>query len=124
LGRDATERRPPPDGALTRKPQETRSEGKYDIESSLALAIEEGKPVPNRVRPKRLRAELFTVEQLARHARALAANHQLVAQPSSNRLLARLDENEHPQSSTARPSPWTKSGASLRPPNGCSTTSI
>ena len=41
-----------------------------------------------------LRAELFSVEQLARHARALAAGHQLVAQRSSNGLLARLDENE------------------------------
>ncbi len=41
-----------------------------------------------------LRAELFSVEQLARHARALAADHQIVTQHSSNRLLARLDENE------------------------------
>lgn len=53
---------------------------------------------PTRSRPRAteppLRAELFSVEQLARHARALAANHQLVAQQSSNRLLARLDGNE------------------------------
>jgi cellobiose phosphorylase len=41
-----------------------------------------------------LRAELFTVEQLARHARALAATHQLAALPGPSRLLARLDENE------------------------------
>jgi cellobiose phosphorylase len=41
-----------------------------------------------------LRAELFSVEQLARHARALAADHQFVTQHSSNRLLARLDGNE------------------------------
>jgi len=41
-----------------------------------------------------LRAELFTVEQLARHARDLAAGHQLVPQHSSNHLLARLGENE------------------------------
>ena len=41
-----------------------------------------------------LRAELFNVEQLARHARDLAAGHQLVPQHSSNRLLARLDANE------------------------------
>ncbi|MBE7499254.1 MAG: hypothetical protein HS113_02885 [Verrucomicrobiales bacterium] len=41
-----------------------------------------------------MRAELFTVEQLGRHARALAATHQLVAQPGPSRLLARLDENE------------------------------
>ncbi|HKB91008.1 MAG TPA: glycosyltransferase family 2 protein, partial [Opitutaceae bacterium] len=41
-----------------------------------------------------LRAELFSVEQLARHARTLAAEHRITAQHSSNRLLARLDENE------------------------------
>ena len=42
-----------------------------------------------------LRAELFSVEQLARHAKALAANHQVVTRRGSNRLLGRLDENEH-----------------------------
>jgi cellobiose phosphorylase len=41
-----------------------------------------------------LRAELFSVEQLAHHARALAADHQIVTQQSFNRLLARLDGNE------------------------------
>jgi len=41
-----------------------------------------------------LRAELFTVEQLGRHARTLAAGHQVVVPYRSNRLLARLDENE------------------------------
>jgi len=41
-----------------------------------------------------LRAELFSVEQLARHAKALAANHQVVARRRSNRLLARLGQNE------------------------------
>ena len=41
-----------------------------------------------------LRADLFSVEQLARHAKALAADHQVVTQHSSNRLLARLDGNE------------------------------
>ena len=41
-----------------------------------------------------LRAELFSVEQLARHAKALAGNHQVVTRQGSNRLLARLDENE------------------------------
>jgi cellobiose phosphorylase len=41
-----------------------------------------------------LRAELFSVEQLARHAKALAANHQVVTRQRSNRLLARLDQNE------------------------------
>ncbi|MEI7901077.1 MAG: glucoamylase family protein, partial [bacterium] len=41
-----------------------------------------------------LRAELYSVEQLARHARALAAHHQVVTRQGSNRLLARLDQNE------------------------------
>ena len=41
-----------------------------------------------------LRAELFSIEQLARHAKALAGNHQVVTRQGSNRLLARLDENE------------------------------
>ncbi len=41
-----------------------------------------------------LRAELFSVEQLARHAKALAAQHQVVSRRGSHRLLARLDQNE------------------------------
>ena len=41
-----------------------------------------------------LRAELFSVEQLARHARTLAANHQMVTGQGSNSLLARLTQNE------------------------------
>jgi cyclic beta-1,2-glucan synthetase len=41
-----------------------------------------------------LRAELFSVEQLARHARTLAAHHPIVSRRGSNVLLARLDENE------------------------------
>src|SRR5437868_2828225 len=41
-----------------------------------------------------LRAELFGVEQLARHAQAIAAQHQVVMGRGSQRLLARLDHNE------------------------------
>src|SRR5580698_9883682 len=41
-----------------------------------------------------LRAELFSVEQLARHAKALAAHHQIVTRQGANRLLTRLDQNE------------------------------
>jgi len=41
-----------------------------------------------------LRAELFSVEQLARHARALAGEHRTLAGDRANRLLDRLDENE------------------------------
>lgn len=52
----------------------------------------------NRSRPKvgeaPLRAELFSVEQLARHAKALAASHQITIRRGSNRLLNRLAQNE------------------------------
>ena len=41
-----------------------------------------------------LRAELFSVEQLARHAETLAANHQVVTRQGSNGLLAQLGQNE------------------------------
>ena len=41
-----------------------------------------------------LRAEVFSLEQLVHHAKALAENHSVVAQRGSNRLLARLGENE------------------------------
>ena len=41
-----------------------------------------------------LRAELFSVEQLARHAKALAANHQVVTRQAPNGLLERLAQNE------------------------------
>jgi cyclic beta-1,2-glucan synthetase len=41
-----------------------------------------------------LRAELFSVEQLARHAKALAAYHQVITRHGSNSLLARLGQNE------------------------------
>ena len=41
-----------------------------------------------------LRAELFSLDQLARHAQSLAARHQVVSQPGSHTLLARLDQNE------------------------------
>jgi len=41
-----------------------------------------------------LRAELFSVEQLARHAKALAVSHRVGTRQGPNRLLARLDSNE------------------------------
>jgi cellobiose phosphorylase len=42
-----------------------------------------------------LRADLFSVEQLTRHAKSLAVNHQVVAGQGSNNLLARLGQNEN-----------------------------
>ena len=41
-----------------------------------------------------LRAELFSVEQLARHAKSLATNHQVVTRQGTNNLLSRLGQNE------------------------------
>ena len=41
-----------------------------------------------------LRAELFNVDQLARHAKTLAGHHQVVTRQGSNRLLSRLGQNE------------------------------
>ena len=41
-----------------------------------------------------LRAELFGIDQLARHAETLAAQHRVVTGGASNRLLARLERNE------------------------------
>jgi cyclic beta-1,2-glucan synthetase len=42
-----------------------------------------------------LRAELLSVDQLARHAAALALSHQLADRRGSDQLIPRLDENEH-----------------------------
>jgi len=41
-----------------------------------------------------LRAELFSVAQMAQHGQVLAAAHQLIAGHGPDRLLARLDKNE------------------------------
>ena len=41
-----------------------------------------------------LRSELFNVEQLERHAKTLAASHQLAAGCRTDKLIARLNENE------------------------------
>ena len=47
-----------------------------------------------RARDLPLRAELFGIEQLARHAQLIAAQHTIVAGRASARLLTRLDQNE------------------------------
>ncbi len=41
-----------------------------------------------------LRGELFSLDQLVRHAKVLAGSHQIITKRGSNRLLARLDQNE------------------------------
>ncbi len=41
-----------------------------------------------------LRTELFSVDQLARHARVLAAQQPVVTRKGANQLLVRLDQNE------------------------------
>src|SRR5688572_14028975 len=54
------------------------------------------RPMRVRSRPSEppLRSDLLTVEQLARHAKALALEHQTTLRRGSNRLLGRLEENE------------------------------
>src|SRR5207249_11538205 len=47
-----------------------------------------------RARELPLRAELFGIEQLARHAQLIAAQHTIVTGRASARLLTRLDQNE------------------------------
>jgi cyclic beta-1,2-glucan synthetase len=41
-----------------------------------------------------LRAELFSIDQLERHARAIAASHHLATGRARDKLLSRLDDNE------------------------------
>jgi cellobiose phosphorylase len=55
--------------------------------------INHSRPSPGAGEPP-LRAELFSVDQLARHARALAASHQVITRLGSNNLLSRLGQNE------------------------------
>jgi cyclic beta-1,2-glucan synthetase len=56
--------------------------------------------VAEHVQPRRaenelpMRGEVFGLEQLVRHAKTLAEAHPVVSRRGSNRLLARLDENE------------------------------
>jgi cellobiose phosphorylase len=57
------------------------------------LAIGRARP-PGRPGEPPLRAELFSAEQLARHARLLATDHRIVIDRGSSRLLAQLDANE------------------------------
>lgn len=51
-------------------------------------------PSHNEVDEQPLRAELFSVDQLERHAKAIAASHQLTTRRAPDKLIRRLDENE------------------------------
>ncbi|HEX2612978.1 MAG TPA: glucoamylase family protein, partial [Fibrobacteria bacterium] len=63
-----------------------------------------------------LRADLFGVEQLARHARQLAADHEVVTlRKNSDGLLARLDDNEEVLRAFVRLTLAREAGASLTP---------
>jgi hypothetical protein len=75
-------------------------------------------PARSRLRRSRakelpLRAELFGVEQLARHAQFIAAQHTIVTGRASARLLTRLDHNEKVLRTF-------KAGVSRPRRNGCS----
>ena len=54
---------------------------------------QQARPLPAASEPP-LRAELFSLEQLTRHARDLATQHQIASRHGSHRLLVRLDQNE------------------------------
>ena len=76
-------------------PQESRSESKNNMKIlSLRWRTWLVKQTSLRARKSPLLDELFSVEQLARHAQALAASHQVVTGEGPNRLLARLGQNE------------------------------
>ncbi len=62
-----------------------------------------------------LRAELFSVEQLARHARTLAANHQVGSRRGSNHLLERLGHNEDTLSAFNRATLAVDPGRNITP---------
>jgi len=50
---------------------------------------------PNQLDDERpLRAELYSVDQLARHGRTIAATHRLATEPTRDQLIQRLNENE------------------------------
>jgi cellobiose phosphorylase len=72
--------------------------GSMDNMQTLPLRLQNWMTELARMRPSAgeppLRAELFSVEQLARHARTLAANHQVGTRQGSNSLLTRLTQNE------------------------------
>ena len=63
-----------------------------------------------------LRAELFSIDQLERHAKVIAASHQLAAGRARDKLLPRLDENQRVLIETY--DLVTEAAASSRPPNG------
>jgi len=66
------------------------------LTNSARSKISLARPRLRRQRPqeKPLRAELFGVEQLARHAQLIAAQHKIVSGRTSAGLLTRLDQNE------------------------------
>ena len=66
------------------------------LTKSLRSKISLARPRMRRQRARELplRAELFGIDQLARHARLIAAQHTIVAGRASAWLLTRLDHNE------------------------------
>jgi hypothetical protein len=56
-------------------------------------AADGGSSLAGRTIEQPLRAELFSIDQLERHARAIAAAHQLTEERSRDTLLPRLNEN-------------------------------
>ena len=57
-------------------------------------STEEESPLTRHADELPLRAELFSIDQLERHARAIAASHRLAIGRGRDKLLSRLDDNE------------------------------
>ncbi len=68
-------------------------EKKISLQNLFGRAARQVRPRPRAEEPP-LRAELLSVDQLARHAAAISGQQKVVRKEGSNRLLARLDENE------------------------------
>ncbi len=64
----------------------------------LPARLQSWKAIQTHLRPRAieppLRSELLSLDQLVRHAKALAKGHRIFTKRGSNRLLARLDQNE------------------------------
>ena len=55
----------------------------------------DGDPSPTKHADEQpLRAELFSIDQLERHAKVMAASHRLATGRARDKLLSRLDDNE------------------------------
>src|SRR5688572_24795978 len=67
---------------------------RFSLDHLLNSPLNPVKPRPAATPEPPLRSELYSLEQLQRHARALAQRHHVARQRGKDRLLPRLTENE------------------------------